>query len=88
MWLWAPVPAAGDAEVTVLWQAHLRRFDLEHTFRFLKQQLGWTRPLLRDPAAADRWTWLVIAAYIQLYLARRLAAVTRLPWQRPRRPRR
>jgi hypothetical protein len=83
MWLWASVPAAGDAMVAVLWQAYLRRFDLEHTFRFLKQQLGWTRPLLRDPAAADRWTWLVIAAYAQLYLARGLAAVTRLPWQRP-----
>ena len=67
------------------WQAFLRRFDLEHTFRFLKQQLGWTRPLLRDPAAADRWTWLVIAAYAQLYLARALSAVTRLPWQ-PRQP--
>jgi hypothetical protein len=54
---------------------------LEHTFRFLKQQRGWTRPLLRDPAAADRWTWLLIACYAQLWLARDLAAVTRLPWQ-------
>jgi hypothetical protein len=35
MWLWASDPAAGPAEVTVLWQAFLRRFDLEHTFRFL-----------------------------------------------------
>jgi hypothetical protein len=86
MWLWASAPAAGQALVAVLWQAYLRRFDLEHTFRFLKQQLGWTRPLLRDPAAADRWTWLVIAAYAQLYLARGLAAVTRLPWQQPQPP--
>jgi DDE superfamily endonuclease len=85
MWLWASVPAAEEDLVAVLWQAYLRRFDLEHTFRFLKQQLGWTRPLLRDPAAADRWTWLVIAAYAQLYLARGLAPLTRLPWQ-PRRP--
>ena len=45
--------------------------------------LGWTRPKLRDPAAADRWTWLVIAAYAQLHLARDLAADIRLPWQRP-----
>lgn len=83
MWLWCPVPEAGEAEVSVLWQAYLRRFDLEHVFRFLKQHLGWTRPLLRDPAAADRWTWLIIAAYDQLYLARTLAADIRLPWQRP-----
>ena len=86
MWLWASIPAADDALVAVAWQAYLRRFDLEHTFRFLKQQLGWTRPLLRDPAAADLWTWLVIAVYAQLYLARDLAAVTRLPWQRPQPP--
>ena len=65
------------------WQAFLRRFDLEHTFRFLKQVLGWTRPRLRDPAAADRWTWLIIACYAQLRLARDLAADIRLPWQRP-----
>ena len=58
MWIWACAPDAGDRLVGVLWQAYLRRFDLEHTFRFLKQHLGWTRPLLRDPAAADRWTWL------------------------------
>ena len=71
------------AEVNRTWQAFLRRFDLEHTFRFLKQVLGWTRPKLRDPAAADRWTWLIIACYAQLYLARHLAADIRLPWQRP-----
>jgi hypothetical protein len=83
MWLWAPDPAAGPAEVTVLWQAYLRRFDLEHAFRFIKSQLGWNRPMLRDPAAADRWTWIIIACCAQLYLARPLAADIRLPWQRP-----
>jgi len=46
----------------------LRRFDLEHTFRFLKQTLGWTKPRIRTPAAADRWTWLVIGAHTQLRL--------------------
>ena len=58
---------------------------LEHTFRFLKQVLGWTRPKLRDPAAADRWTWLIIACYAQLYLARGLAPLARMPWH-PGRP--
>jgi len=81
MWLWASEPAASPAQVTRLWQAYLRRFDIEHCFRFLKQQLGWTAPLIRDPEAADRWTWLVIAAWNQLWLARPLAAAVRLPWQ-------
>jgi hypothetical protein len=85
MWLWASDPGAGldpDA-AAVLWQACLRRFDLEHMFRFFKQQLGWDKAMLRDPAAADRWTWLIIACYAQLWLARDLAAGIRLPWQRP-----
>ena len=83
VWLWTSRPDAGPAEADLCWQAFLRRFDLEHTFRFLKQALGWTRPKLRDPAAADRWTWLVLAAFAQLWLARRLAADERLPWQQP-----
>lgn len=45
-------------------------FDIEHTFRMLKQTLGWTRPRRRDSAAADRWTWLILAAHTQLRLAR------------------
>jgi len=83
MWLWSSRPGARPDEVTMTWQAYLRRFDIEHTFRFFKQVLGWTRPKLRDPAAADRWTWLIIAAYAQLRLARHLAADLRLPWQQP-----
>ncbi len=83
IWLWAADPAPAEDLVRLLWTSYLRRFDLEHAFRFLKQQLGWTRPLLRDPAAADRWTWLLVACYAQLWLARTLAAVTRLPWQPP-----
>ena len=49
VWLWTSRPDADPAEADLCWQAFLRRFDLEHTFRFLKQALGWTRPKLRDP---------------------------------------
>jgi hypothetical protein len=85
MWLWASDPDAGRDEtaVSLLWQAYLRRFDLEHVFRFIKSRLGWDKPLLRDPGAADRWTWIIIACHAQLHLARALAADIRLPWQRP-----
>nr|BFE59973.1 hypothetical protein GCM10020063_044990 [Dactylosporangium thailandense] len=90
VWLWCstsigPDPAATPdaAMVDLLWQAFLRRFDIEHTFRLLKQTLGWTVPKLRDPAAADRWTWLIIAAHTQLRLARPIAADLRRPWEQP-----
>ncbi|MEU9493292.1 NF041680 family putative transposase [Streptomyces sp. NPDC048215] len=85
VWLWWSGTAATADDVDRLWRAFLRRFDLEHTFRMLKQTLGWTAPKLREPAAADRWTWLVIAAHTQLRLARPLAEDLRNPWERPAR---
>jgi hypothetical protein len=86
VWLWSSRTGATPGEVDRLWQAFLRRFDLEHTFRLFKQVLGWTVPKIRDPHAADRWTWLVIACHAQLRLARALAADLRHPWERPAPP--
>jgi len=86
VWLWCSLTGVPPADVDRLWQAFLRRFDLEHTFRMFKQILGWTTPKLRDPQAADRWTWLIITVHAQLRLARPLAADLRLPWERPAPP--
>lgn len=80
VWLWSSATGLSGEDVDLRWQAFLRRFDLEHTFRMIKQTLGWTRPKLRTPAAADRWTWLIIAAHTQLRLPRPLAADLRRPW--------
>jgi hypothetical protein len=82
IWLWCSTPDLTAAQADLLWQAYLRRFDLEHTFRLLKQTLGWTRPRLRDPNAADTWTWLILAAHNQLRLARGLTDDLRRPWER------
>jgi hypothetical protein len=86
VWLWWSATGALPAEVDRCWQAFLRRFDLEHTFRLFKQVLGWTAPKIRDRAAADRWTWLIITCHTQLRLARPLAADLRHPWERPAPP--
>jgi len=88
LWLWWSKTGATPTEVDRCWQAFLRRFDLEHTFRLFKQTLGWTAPKLRDPAAGDRWTWLIIAAHTQLRLARHLTEDLRRPWERPALPER
>jgi Transposase DDE domain len=84
LWLWWAGP--GHLDLDLAWRAYTRRFDLEHTVRFCKQTLGWTTPRPRHPAQADRWTWLVLAAYTQLRLARDVAGDQRLPWERPRPP--
>jgi DDE superfamily endonuclease len=82
IWLFTTGPLTWDL-MNTYWRTYLRRFDLEHTFRFFKQHLAWTRPRLRDPHAADRWTWLVIAAHTQLRLARTLTEDLRRPWEKP-----
>jgi hypothetical protein len=91
VWLWwQPPPEPGDEprlpspeDLDRLWRGYCRRADLEQTFRFLKQVLRWVTPRVRLPEQADRWTWLVLAAYTQLRLARGAVADCRLPWERP-----
>jgi hypothetical protein len=82
LWLWWAGP--GELDLDLAWRAYVRRFDLEHTIRFAKQTLGWTTPRPRHPEQAERWTWLVLASYAQVRLAREAACDQRLPWERPR----
>lgn len=84
LWLWWSGP--GTPDIDLCWRAYLRRFDIEHTFRFIKNTLGWTTPALRTPEQADRWTWLIVAAYTQLRLARCIVDDIRLPWEKRRDP--
>ncbi|HKH35699.1 MAG TPA: NF041680 family putative transposase [Rubrobacter sp.] len=80
LWLWWH--GEGEPDLDLLWRSYVRRFDLEHTFRFLKQSMGWTTPRVRHPEQADRWTWLVVVAFAQLRLARACVEDLRLPWER------
>jgi hypothetical protein len=86
LWLWWH--GEGEPDLNLLWRAYCRRFSLEHAIRFWKETLGWTKPKLRHPEQADLWTWLVVAAYAQLGLARGVAVDRRLPWEKPLPPRR
>ncbi len=78
-WIGEELPA----DLLDLWRWYLRRFPVEHGFRFAKRSLGWTTIRPRTPEAADRWTWLIAAIFWQLWLARALIADRRLPWERP-----
>jgi hypothetical protein len=81
LWLWWHSPTPPDLDL--VWRVYVRRFDVEHTLRFLKQALLWTVLRPRTPEQADRWTWVLLAAYTQLRLARPLVADLGLPWERP-----
>jgi hypothetical protein len=71
LWLWWHGPEGTAPDLDLLWRSYVRRFDLEHTLRFLKQSMGWTTLRVRHPEQADRWSWLVVAAYTQLRLGAR-----------------
>ena len=88
LWLWWQTPddPASIPDLDRAWRAYVRRCDLAHPFRFLKQSLNWTLPRVRHPEQADRWTWLVVLAYTQVRLARPLAQDQPLPWQQAQPP--
>jgi DDE superfamily endonuclease len=69
-------------DLRTLWHWYQRRFAVEHAFRFLKQDLGWTSIRPRAPDSADRWSWLLAAGLWQLWLGREVVADQRLPWER------
>jgi DDE superfamily endonuclease len=83
LWLWWAGPSGSIPDLLPVTYAYLHRFDIEHTFRFTKQTLGLTTPKIRTPDQAQRWAWLITAAYTQLRLATSLVADHRLPWQQP-----
>jgi hypothetical protein len=78
-WVGGPLPT----DLLDLWQWYTRRFVIEHGFRFLKHDLGWTAVRPAHPHAADRWSWLLALGLWTLWLARPLVADQRLPWERP-----
>ena len=82
LWLWSNATTLSPEDIDRFWHAYLRRFDIEHMFRLFKQTLGWSKPRLHDPDAADLWTWLIVCAHTQLRLARDLTTDLRHPWER------
>ncbi|MFD1046832.1 transposase, partial [Kibdelosporangium lantanae] len=74
VWLWWSEVDASDADIDRCWHMFVRRFDIEHTFRLLKQTL--------------RWTWLMITVHARLRLARPLAIDLRRPREKPVEPER
>jgi hypothetical protein len=61
-----------------------RRFSHEHTYRFLKQDLLWTRVRVRTPEQFERSRLLVATAQNQLVLARSPGQALYRPWERRR----
>ena len=58
-----------------------KRFSQEHGYRFLKQDLLWTRAHLRTPEQVECWSWLVACASNQLLVAQQTGQCILRPWE-------
>lgn len=65
-----------------VWTLYLRRFTIDHWYRFLKQRLHWTLPKLSTPKQCERWSDLMPMMTWELWLARDIVADNPLPWQK------
>jgi hypothetical protein len=76
-WLGEKMPPLSE-----LGQLYLRRFGVDHWYRFAKQRLHWTLPKLSTPKQCERWSDLMPLMSWELWLARDIVADNPLPWQK------
>ena len=77
-WIGAQMPALSQ-----VWRLYLRRFTVDHWYRFAKQRLHWTLPKLSTPKQCERWSDLMPLMTWELWLARDIVADNPLPWHKP-----
>jgi hypothetical protein len=65
-----------------VWRLYLRRFTVDHWYRFAKQRLHWTLPKLSTTKQCERWSDLMPMITWELWLARDIVADNPLPWQK------
>ncbi len=76
-WLGIEMPA-----LSKFWRLYLRRFAIDHWYRFAKQRLHWTLPKLSTREQCERWSDLLPLMSWQLWLARDIVADNPLPWHK------
>lgn len=71
------------AEISLVqaYQSYRQRFDLEHTFRFKKQNLLLSAFETPDVEHEQHWVQLVMLAYLELWAAHALALALPRPWE-------
>ena len=79
--LWLAWVGERKLPLATVWLQYLRRFGVDHWYRFAKQRLHWTLPNLRTPEQCERWSDLMPLMSWQLWLAKDLVVENRLPWQ-------
>jgi hypothetical protein len=81
--LWLIWMGKDKPTLSQIWQKYLRRFAIEHWYRFVRQRLHWTCPNLSTPEQSACWSDLMPLITWQLWLAREIVQDSPLPWQKP-----
>jgi hypothetical protein len=79
--LWLAWVGERTLPLETVWFKYLRRFGVDHWYKFVKQRLHWTLPNLRSPEQSERWSDLMPLMSWQLWLAKDLVVENVLPWQ-------
>jgi hypothetical protein len=80
--LWLIWVGLESPSLNIVWQQYLRRFAIDHWYRFAKQRLHWILPQLATPEQSERWSDLMPLLTWQLWLARPEVQDSPLPWQK------
>jgi len=81
MWLIVMGERRNEISSLQAYQSYRQRFDLEHSFRFQKQNLLLNAFETPDVEHEQQWVQLVLLAYVQLWAVHFLAVALPLPWQ-------
>jgi hypothetical protein len=76
-WVGQDLPALDE-----VWLTYLRRFAIDHWYRFAKQRLHWTLPQIVSRQRSECWSDLMPLLTWQLWLARAVVVDRPLPWQK------
>ncbi len=76
-WVGEPPPPLAE-----WWRFYVRRFAVDHWYRFAKGTLHWTLPRVKTPEQAERWSDLMPLVTWELWLARAVVADKPHPWQK------
>jgi hypothetical protein len=80
--LWMSWFGTTPPPLSTWWRSYLRRFGVDHWYRFTKQSLHWTLPQLKTPEQSERWSDLMPVLTWELWLARQVVVDKPLPWQK------
>jgi hypothetical protein len=80
--LWLAWSGCSLPSLSQTWRLYLRRFTIDHWYRFAKQRLHWTLPQVVTRQRCEGWSDLMPLLTWQLWLARAVVADTPLPWQK------